>query len=73
MAGTYETACMGKDKHRTKLDADHQAVKRKVSGSNKSNKHIHSYRCEFCKFWHVGNSNHDKRKPYKRHKMRPQW
>lgn len=68
MGGTYETACRGKDKHRTKVDADHQAVKR--NGKTKTGKRLNSYRCDFCHYWHVGNSTHAKRTPYKRQKWR---
>lgn len=68
MGGTWETACKNKDKHRTKADADHQAIKR--HGKTKTGKRLNAYRCDFCHYWHVGNSTHARRTPYKRHRLR---
>jgi len=71
--GSYETGCANKDKHRTKVDADNQATKRRTSGALRGIKKLHPYHCEFCGFWHVGGDNRARRKPYKRHKTRRQW
>lgn len=71
--GSYETGCYGKDKHRTKIDADNQCVKRPGAGKIRGVKKLHSYHCEFCGFWHVGGDNRDRRRPYNRRKNRAKW
>lgn len=47
-AGSVQDACRGKSGFQNKFLADHAA--QRVAGR-------HSYRCPYCRLWHVGNRN----------------
>lgn len=55
---TPETACIGKVKYDTAAQAaeTNHAIQTKSRGKNRNSRN-HTYRCEFCKKWHIGRAN----------------